>query len=389
MPGVSLTADAAVRAPAPVLRNVQGLRAAAALLVVLAHASLPHVGIEEVLAPGEHRWLGAFPYIGIFGVDLFFVISGFIMLVTNWNSFSKPHAGTRFFARRAIRIYPPYWLALVPILPIYFFARDKFMVSHVGVKVGFVQSILLLPQQDYFILPVAWTLVWEMLFYVVFSQFLRLERRHLAAALGVWFAVELLLGAAFHGSSNFYLHFLSSPLPIEFILGAAIGLLYKRPAMPGALPIAALAIAATAAAWTAVSALHVTLDGTAPLRVVAFGPPAALLVYAAVALERSGMLRVPAAIAMVGDASYAIYLWHISILVFLRQAIERAAPAGPFAHAAVLLSSLAIVILAGLTIYRFFEKPVTARLNRLLDARLPRRIAVPVPPLARIERTSA
>jgi hypothetical protein len=43
----------------------------------------------------------------------------------------------------------------------------------------------------------------------------------------------------------------------------------------------------------------------------------------------------------------------------------------------------------GLTVYRFFEKPVTARLNGLLDARLPRRIAVPVPPLARIEGTSA
>ncbi len=388
-----MTASPAVRVHAPVLRNVQGLRAVAALLVVLLHASLPHVGIEEVLAPGTPPWLGVFHYIGGFGVDLFFVISGFIMTVTNWNSFRIPNAGKRFFARRAIRIYPPYWFALLPILPVYFFARNQLMVSHVGVKIGVIESILLLPQQTHFFLPVAWTLVWEIVFYVVFSQFLRLDRRHLAAALGVWLVVELVLNVAFGSSQNFYLHFLGQPLPIEFILGAGVGILYGRRTMPGALPIAALAIAATAAAWTAISVLHIDLgapDALAPvLRVSLFGPPAALLVYAAVALERDGRLRVSAAISSIGDASYAMYLWHISILVALRQVIERIAPAGPLAHAAVVISTLAVVVIVGLGVYRFFEKPVTRRLNRLLDAQLPAWIAGPAPQLARIEGTSA
>jgi peptidoglycan/LPS O-acetylase OafA/YrhL len=377
------------RTPAPVLRNVQGLRAVAALLVVLVHASLAHIGVEDVLARGEHPWLGVFRYIGLFGVDLFFVISGFIMLVTNWNSFSRPNAGARFFARRAIRIYPPYWLALAPILPVYFLARHQLMISHVGVKVGIIESILLVPQKTHFILPVAWTLVWEMIFYVVFSQFLRLDRRYLPAALGIWFVVELIFNVAFAGSPNFYLSFIGTPLPIEFILGAGVGILYTRRSMPAALPMAALAIVATAAVWTAVCVFHIKLDPPDIVRVALFGPPAALLVYSAVALERSGAFRVSAAIASIGDASYAMYLWHVSILVAMRQVIQRIAPSGPLAHAFVIASTLAIVVLVGLAVYRYFEKPVTARLNRLLDARLPGRITVQVSPIARIERTSA
>ncbi len=365
------------------------MRAVAALLVVLVHASLPHIGIEDVMAPGTPQWLGFFRYTGVFGVDLFFVISGFIMLVTNWNSFAKPNSGTRFFIRRAIRIYPPYWLALVPILPVYFLARDRYMVSHVGVKMGIVQSLLLLPQQTHFILPVAWTLVWEMIFYVVFAQMLRLDRRYIVPALGVWFVVELALNVAFGHAANFYLYFLSSPLPLEFIVGALIGVLYAHRRMPLAFPLGALGVVGIVAAWIPVSSMQLNLDPQFMPRVLLFGIPAALIVYAAVALEVQGTFRAPLAFTTVGDASYAMYLWHVSLLVVIRNVIARFAPHGFVAHVVVIAATLATVVVFGLGIYRFFEKPVTSRLNRLLDARLPSRIVVPAPAVARIEGTSA
>jgi peptidoglycan/LPS O-acetylase OafA/YrhL len=350
------------RGGATLVNNVQGLRAVAAILVVLAHLSLAHVGIEELVG-AQKPWLGAFSYIGLCGVDLFFVISGFIMLVTNWNSFGKQSAGVRFFVRRAIRIYPPYWLALLPALAALLLAPSQLMVSHVGARTGFVQSILLVPNPNKFVLTVAWTLVWEMLFYVVFAFLLKLDRRYVLPALGAWLAIELTLNFTCGGSGNFYVHFVSSPLPVEFIFGALIGLLYVERRMPAPWVLAGIACACTAIGWSIVVSAHAIMGVDGLTRIALFGIPAALLVYSAVALELSGAFLFPVLLTSLGNASYAIYLWHISILVALRQVIERLHPAGAGWHLALIILSFAIVVAAGQVVYHVFERPVTSYLN--------------------------
>ena len=346
-------------------------------MVVFLHATLPAVGVEDIVG-GERAWLAPFNYIGLFGVDLFFAISGFIMLVTSWGHFGKQNASLRFFARRAIRIYPPYWLALAPILPVLLLAKDRFMVAHVGVKTGIIESILLLPNPNKFVLTVAWTLVWEMLFYVVFAVILNFDRRIVAYALAAWLIAELVLFATLNSSPNFYLNFIAAPIPIEFILGAFAGILYMKKWLPAPSAFAALAVGATATAWSWVIVHHIELQSPNDInRVIIFGIPAALIVYAAVSLEARRKFVGPAILTAIGDASYAIYLWHLAILVVLRHILISLHPAGPLAHAAILLLTLAVVVAVGMLIYRFFERPVTTYLNGLLTLKLPRAAVQP------------
>ena len=353
------------------VRNLQALRAIAALMVVCLHMTLPRVGLDDIYANTQPRWLAAFDSIGTCGVDLFFVISGFIMLVTNWDGFGKPLAGMRFFGRRVIRVYPPYWLATAPVLAVFVFARDRFMVSHVGTQTGIVESLLLLPNPHKFVLTVGWTLVYEMVFYVVFAAILGINQRFVPAAIGVWCLVEVGLHATFTNTTNFYLGFATSLFPLEFILGTVVGLVYVRGWFPAPRVMATIAVAAAAGSLGYVISHHVEPGNYE--RVALFGIPAALLVYGAVALEARDVFSAPSWLAKLGDGSYAVYLWHLSVLVVVRQTVLLAHPTGPIAHAAILLATATIVLTVGQLVYRFFELPVTKALNKRFSSLMPLR----------------
>jgi peptidoglycan/LPS O-acetylase OafA/YrhL len=366
---VSSTALAGAR-PKGLVRNIQGLRAFAALLVVMVHMSLPTVGIDGAFAK-DPPLLGFFTHCGLFGVDLFFVISGFIMLTTSWEAFGRPGSGLRFFIRRAIRIYPPYWFALAPIIPVFFFAKNTFMKGHVGVQTGFVQSLLLLPQPGHNLLAVSWSLVWEMIFYTVFAFMLMLNRRYFPLALGAWFLAEVGLHLTLHGSPSFALAFASEPLPIEFIFGVVIGLIYVNKLFRAPSLVGSLGIASILAVWAGVAAGRVDLESFLFARVLLFGVPAFLIVYGAVGLEAVHRISAPDWLVTIGDSSYAIYLWHLGVLVVLRHMIAQLQPSGLGWHLAAITLILGDVLMLGLGVYFFFEKPVTRYLNGKLASLWP------------------
>jgi peptidoglycan/LPS O-acetylase OafA/YrhL len=191
--------------------------------------------------------------------------------------------------------------------------------------------------------------------------------------LAAWFGAQVILYYGLTNSPNFYLNFASTPLPLEFIFGTVVGLLYVHRKFPAPRLAAAVALVVFASTWIVVTHGKVLLENPNDInRILAFGIPAMLLVYGAVGLEVRGVFVAPRSVQAVGDGSYAIYLWHLSILVILRQIIVRLDPAGPFAHAAVLAVTLAIIIAFGMAVYRYFEKPLTGYLNAKLPARLPR-----------------
>jgi exopolysaccharide production protein ExoZ len=127
------------------LKSIQILRAAAALGVLLDHAG---------------RWLDVAPIvdIGAAGVDLFFVISGFIMVYTSERLFGQTGAPQRFLARRIIRIVPLYWtLTAFAALVLFGFGPNT------------LGSYLFIPTHRGPILTVGWTLNYEMMFYSLFA----------------------------------------------------------------------------------------------------------------------------------------------------------------------------------------------------------------------------
>jgi peptidoglycan/LPS O-acetylase OafA/YrhL len=226
---------------------------------------------------------------GAAGVDLFFVISGFIMA-----NVSKGRSTGGFLRDRMWRIYPLWWVAVIPWL--FFLPREwQFTASSL--------SLWPIYGGSYYVpvLLVGWTLSFELLFYC--GMTLALATRA-AVPLALY---ALCLAGALTGPSPM-LHFVGSPMAIEFLLGVVVAQLPRRAAL-GLLIPAGIALIGTAAPETGLIAA--ALDpATAIWRVVQWGLPAALILWGALSLEplfEHRLFNLPVAI---GDASYSIYLFH-------------------------------------------------------------------------------
>jgi exopolysaccharide production protein ExoZ len=348
-----------------VFRSVQALRAIAAVAVVCFHIG-NRSGIELRYISPDVDVLRVFGTFGGFGVDLFFVISGFIMMVTTWEQFGMPGASPRFLLRRFVRIYPAYWLLIVPLAFLYAI-RPDFVNSHSAVQPDLLASFSLLPQQGAPLLLVSWSLVYEVEFYVVFGLALCFSRRlvlpFLAAWAG-WLLVAPLMLASVHGA---YGEFFASQLPLEFVLGAIVGVAVRtgRVAAPLSVLIAGSAALAVALAFVASSGSQDVFDVRDHVLFVAL--PCAALVYGLVGLEMTrSRLAVPAVAVLLGDASYALYLWHVPVLAVLGRLVATLHLHGLLAHLVAVPVLVGATLVIAIQIYRNVERPLTRALNRRL-----------------------
>lgn len=248
-------------------KGVQHLRAIAACAVVLLHATIADS------SAGIFR-------IGSAGVDLFFVVSGFIMA----------HVATgddwrRFLGRRAWRIYPLWWCVFLAMLPAAFLAG----------KIGpgdLLRNLTLLPLPIGPMVPtIGWTLLFEMGFYIA-----------CALAMRVGAAIPL---ALFVAAFALDVPFVGNALVLEFLMGVAIARVLGKPRLPllaVGLGLVLLAIAPTPTAWYEAAIWTNPMLG----RAIAWGVPCALIVWGVVGLED----RLPRGGTLLGDASYSIYLAH-------------------------------------------------------------------------------
>ena len=342
-----------------VLLNVQALRAVAAMLVVFNHLGLHGIGVEAHYFPERSPIFGPFAIFGLFGVDIFFVISGFIIFTTTANQFAKWGSSLDFIYRRVVRIYPPYWLVLIPMTLVFLFAPERLTQFH-QVHYDFLASLLLLPQTSHPLVAVSWTLVFEMYFYVIFAFLLLSSRRYVVPTMAVWFCVEILLWAVFKDSKNAYLAFLGNPMPIEFILGVGVGVLYVNRWFAAPRVMLGVAIAACLTLWAFSFRLG---DMPGIERVFVWGIPAALLVYGAVGVEVSHRIASPGWAVSIGNASYALYLWHLPVMIAIAQVVTHFHVHALAFHLFALAIMLVSVVAFSLAVYRYVERPMTRYLN--------------------------
>lgn len=254
-------------------------------------------------------------------MDLFFVISGFIMA-----TIPKPSAG-RFLFDRFWRIFPLWWIAVLPFL---------LMASNLGWRT-LLSSVTLWPIYAHFTpqaLTVGWTLSFELLFYAAVAL---ASRSRPAIPLAI-FGAALVAGIT-TGWPLF--RFIGNPIIIEFLMGVAIARL-PRDERLGMLLVPG--IAALCVAPLAMYGADVAVEPNVSwLRVLFWGVPAALIFCAAINLERIFANRLFDVPVLIGNASYSIYLFHLLVLRIL--------PSEPW---------LAFVsaIVFGIAIYRFVERPI-------------------------------
>jgi len=342
-----------------VLGNVQALRAIAALMVVVVHA----YAVESTYLPGR-PWTTPFHILGTYGVDLFFVISGLVMLVSTADWFGESAAPRRFLTRRATRIYPPYWIVTALVLVVYVIAPSV-TGAHRSARPEILASFLALPQQGEPLLVVGWTLSYELVFYAVFALALRFRRRFLPLVTAVWLLSIVLIGAL--GShENPWVRVLGSWFNLEFVFGMAIGaLVLKRAfAAPRALFAVALGLIVVVCVVTAYSGReYFTVEWWRPWAV---GLPMALLVYASLGLENAGAV-VPRWLRAQGDASYALYLWHVLVLGALGVALHRIHLHGTPARIAIVFGGYALAIAFSFAAYRWIERPLLRLARKYLE----------------------
>lgn len=344
----------------PTLVLVQALRALAALFVVFHHAQFDaeHFGGPAGFTPNR-----ALPW--EVGVDIFFVISGFVIVHASRGLFGRAGAARTFVARRLIRIVPLYWLATALFL-VAGLVLPRALNSPPPAAADIVASLLFVPYVNGLgnaqpVFSLGWTLNYEMAFYLVFAAAIAaaLSRRTAVLVVALFFAGLVGVGAVV--ALPMPLSFWANPMVLEFVFGMGLALARDTGGRPGLILRAVLVLIATRMLQD-----DLTQDGIA--RAFAWGVPAAMLVAAAVFGPEPRLPEpVARALVLLGDASYALYLFHPFALRAARIALA-GREVGPSVYIA--LSMAAAVILA-IAVHLAFEKPVMRYLRRRLagDAR--------------------
>jgi len=337
-------------------QSIQALRGLAILLVLTRHLFVMegHFGHGERLLPDLCK-------VGDGGVDLFFAISGFIMVMISHGQFAKPGFVGSFLYKRATRIYPLYWFYSLVIL-LAFVASPAWVPALKRGHVDLFASFLLLPQLILPLLGQGWTLSYEVYFYLMFALALLLPEKRLPRFLLLWglgvaagYNLYVKNGAL---AGNAWLKLLTDPVTIEFVLGACVAWVLQRGWRRGGwlcLIAGSLLLPASSLFFDPLQ-----IEG---LRFFCFGLPALLILYGAVSLEARIRIRFPNWLQAIGDASYSIYLSHILVITAVGRAWSLIGRPGLWDNAMAIAAMTGAALGCGMASYRFIEQPMLRALH--------------------------
>ena len=304
------------------------------------------------------------------GVEFFFVLSGIVIWMAHHQDFGRPASVASFAWKRIRRIYPLYWIVFVPWMALVFHTFPHYdPESHNAVD--YISNMLLLHLRSaHTDMAIAWTLFHEILFYLVFACLI-LSQRLGIAVFAVWLA-----GAVWSpwATPSPMAEFYFSPVHMLFALGMGVAWLLSRQAfrMPRTLFASGciLFLISMVLAWP-------FGDGTTWVRLLA-GFASAVGLAGAMELERQGRLRVPAPLAFLGDASFAIYLANYPVLAIAAPGVFHAAMRFHVPLAPCMLLLFLVGTTAGCCLHVFVEKPLLRWMGGFgrpamasYDARLP------------------
>jgi peptidoglycan/LPS O-acetylase OafA/YrhL len=344
--------------PQKLLPWVQALRALAALSVAFVH-----IAHDDINNGGDPA--GIFKAITKFfpwdaGVDIFFVISGFVIVHASANLFATSTGPRLFLRRRLTRIVPLYWVMTTAFLAVLLLSHAQIHAA-IGGPAYLAASYLFIPwpRPDGVIQPalgLGWTLNYEMFFYAVFAPFLLLTRNRAVISAGIALCVFSAFGPSL-AAINPQLATWSNPIILEFVFGMEIALIASRGIT---LPFAARLLLVAAA----LLALHLHADGAGSRPLIYGLPAAALVAAAALAPPPQHLNRAETWLIRLGDASYALYLVHPFVMRFLSVLWHKFHGQHELTGTIYLASGLVIAQSLALFINASFERRLSRRLRR-------------------------
>jgi len=337
------------------IESVQVLRAVAALGVVVFHS------VHQLMGRGGPDIPAA--TLGAAGVDLFFVVSGFIMWVTALDPGMSPQ---RFAAKRIQRIVPLYWLMTLLVLAVAVLAPGAMRNAshdpwHFVASFAFVPwPHPAMPQHLWPALVPGWSLNYEMFFYVLVGGALLLKRSLRIPFVGGVLAAIVLAGLwlAPGGIAGFY----ANPIVLEFVLGLLIGMAFDHGHRTTSLHYAACVMGL-------VTFVVIGQWETEANRLLTWGLPLALAAYGAINISLPRANRVVRALETIGDASYSVYLTQFLALPATTVVLARILPElhGLLACTSFVVGTSGVAVLVGIATFYWVEKPMLRASNVLFS----------------------
>jgi peptidoglycan/LPS O-acetylase OafA/YrhL len=349
--------------------GIQALRAIAALAVVAGHSN-DYLQMQNGFIPPALQWIH-----GPAGVDIFFVISGFVMTISAGRLLAKRNPAQIFLWRRMLRIVPLYWM-LTLLKLILITVSPSFSVHAMPSHWNILSSFLFIPARNPAgeirpLIPVGWTLSFEMLFYALFALSLAACKPRKPGQSGketLWFLAPAIgsiavLGVFRTGRWPDWTA-LADPMALEFLGGVLLARLTLQGHFPRPWLAAVLLLAG-------IAGLVLWLPAGED-RALVWGVPAAAIVCGTVALESLLRGRLPAWLLLLGDASYAIYLIQTFVFPVVHRVagrfffLESMVHSRPVVAGIVMTAvSLPFVSAAGVAVHLSIERRMTNYLKGL------------------------
>lgn len=341
---------------------IQGLRGVAALLVVLCHAR------EYLVQSVYTKEISALLIPGAMGVDLFFIISGFIMVYSTQGGSGYAYAKD-FAIKRFSRIFPLYfivsvlWVFIVKKNPNFFYSMDNI--------VYFAKSILFIPVSNAHplfhapIVSLGWTLNFEIYFYIVFGLTL-LFKKYQTIALAVWMSLTLVAipevfsefswaASKNHNYPWIYLNLVANPIIFEFLAGVLIAKLYLKNNF--VFPNITLAKASVAITFGLV--IWLNYSGYSSYGPMSWGAPIILFVACLAISSKTIDIKVPASLVWLGKISFSLYLTHYLTRAALDYVVLRTAYKGIMHGWGYVIFTTMIAIYVSAIFHHFVENKLS------------------------------
>jgi peptidoglycan/LPS O-acetylase OafA/YrhL len=309
--------------------------------------------------------MGGFWSWGMHGIDLFFVISGFIIVHVHWGDLMRGIGWRRFLFSRITRIYVPYWPVLAALAVGYFSMSTLggYAQGAAPDPITLLRSVLLWPGTNGMLSP-AWTLQHEVVFYLVATLALMRPSTGLPLFL-LWqlYAIVAGLGAS---TDSEVAKLWMGPYEIEFAFGIACMLILRR------FPVARYPrtiLAAGTGAFLVIALYTTYVRDFAPASfasTISYGLAAAVILIGAVYCERAGCLRVPQLFVCMGSASYSIYLVHYPLISILTKLLDRFGMIDFGSADLILLQLVVASLVAGWLYHVLVERPLIAASRDML-----------------------
>ena len=290
---------------------------------------------------------------GIWGVDIFFVISGFIMMYVTENN-------EKFFLlKRIFRIVPLYWILTLGVFALAIFVPNVLNNTTANI-VHLIKSLFFIPFDKngtghFPILFLGWTLNFEVIFYFLFSLSLVFFKENRMIACSIFIIIFLVFNKIF-SEKNFIFETYANDIFIEFIFGMILFTIWKKYKNKISTNLSNHFICL---AILLVSIFILNYYNFS--RSVSYGLPS--LILAVYFLFFLNHLKFPKILVSLGDASYCIYLLHPYVIQFFYKILE-INEYDIIIELVFTLIIFVIVFIVSLLIYKFIEFPINGSLRK-------------------------